>query len=92
MPSGLSRESRFDEPSYGSSVCGRPREGTANVTADAAVDGWREERMLIDGTLVAAAEGGTYDNVDPATEQVIGGAPLALTHGAHVDTPIKGVR
>ena len=47
------------------------------MTADAAVDVWREERMLIDGTLVAAAEVG---------------APLALTHGAHVDTPIKGVR
>ncbi|HEV7762405.1 MAG TPA: aldehyde dehydrogenase family protein, partial [Acidimicrobiales bacterium] len=33
---------------------------------------WSEERMLIGGRLVAAATGQTYDNVDPATEQVLG--------------------
>jgi aldehyde dehydrogenase (NAD+) len=32
---------------------------------------WQDERMLIDGELVEAT-GGTYDNVNPATEQVIG--------------------
>ena len=31
-----------------------------------------ESRMLIDGKLVDAASGQTFDNVDPATEQVIG--------------------
>lgn len=31
-----------------------------------------EERMLIDGRLVAAATGATYHNINPATEEVIG--------------------
>src|SRR5450432_3090055 len=31
-----------------------------------------ESRMLIDGKLVEAEGGATYDNVDPATEEVIG--------------------
>jgi aldehyde dehydrogenase (NAD+) len=31
-----------------------------------------ESRMLIDGELVGAASGKTYDNVNPATEEVIG--------------------
>ncbi|HMJ74497.1 MAG TPA: aldehyde dehydrogenase [Iamia sp.] len=31
-----------------------------------------EERLLIDGELVAAAGGGTFENVDPTTEEVIG--------------------
>ncbi len=35
-------------------------------------DLWSESRMLIDGKLVDAASGATYDNVNPATEQVIG--------------------
>jgi len=123
---------------------------SATGSADQPADIWREERMLVDGALVDAADGGTYDDVDPATEQVIGvaadggpadvdtaiaaarrafdetswstdlafrvrclrqlaaalekhadelrattvaevGAPVALTHGAHLDTPIEGV-
>src|SRR5262245_1895314 len=31
-----------------------------------------EPRMLIDGELVEASGGGTYDNINPATEAVIG--------------------
>ena len=31
-----------------------------------------ESRMLIDGRLVEAIEGTTFDNVNPATEEVIG--------------------
>jgi aldehyde dehydrogenase (NAD+) len=31
-----------------------------------------EERMLIDGALVEASGGRTYDNINPATEEVIG--------------------
>ena len=31
-----------------------------------------ESRMLIDGKLVEAAGGATYDNINPATEEVIG--------------------
>jgi len=33
---------------------------------------WCEERLLVDGRLVAAASGATYDDVNPATEEVIG--------------------
>jgi aldehyde dehydrogenase (NAD+) len=120
------------------------------VSAETGGELWREERMLIGGALVEAADGATYENVDPATEQVIGvaadggppdmdaaitaaraafdgtswstdvafrvrclrqlqeglarhadelrattvaeaGAPVALTHGPHLDTPIEGV-
>ena len=108
------------------------------------------DRLLIGGLLVEAASGATYENIDPATEQVIGrapdgaaddmdqaidsarqafddgkwstdvgfrvqclrqlhealvahadelrsvvvgeaGAPVALTRGAHLDTPVEGV-
>ena len=31
-----------------------------------------EERMLIDGELVGSDSGQTFDNVNPATEEVIG--------------------
>ncbi|HEX5095783.1 MAG TPA: aldehyde dehydrogenase family protein, partial [Acidimicrobiia bacterium] len=36
------------------------------------MDTWHEERLLIDGELVAASGGKTYENVNPATEEVIG--------------------
>lgn len=35
-------------------------------------DFFREERLLIDGELVPASGGKTYDNINPATEEVIG--------------------
>ncbi|WP_024795610.1 aldehyde dehydrogenase family protein [Tomitella biformata] len=38
-----------------------------------------ELRMLIDGELVAAGDGGVYDNINPANEQVIGTAPKATS-------------
>ena len=37
-------------------------------------DFWHEERLLINGKLVDAEGGARYDNVDPATADVIGGA------------------
>ena len=33
---------------------------------------WHEERLLIDGKLVPAAGAGTYETVNPATEEVLG--------------------
>ena len=38
------------------------------------IDSWHEERLLIDGKLVDAEGGATYDNVNPANEEVIGQA------------------
>ena len=35
-------------------------------------DSWHEERLLIDGQLVGAEGGATYENVNPANEEVIG--------------------
>ena len=35
-------------------------------------DFYREERLLIDGNLVQATGGRTYENINPATEEVIG--------------------
>ena len=31
-----------------------------------------EARMLIDGELVDASDGATFDNINPATEEVLG--------------------
>src|SRR5690349_8946040 len=33
---------------------------------------WREERLLIDGKLQSASGAATYENVNPATEEVLG--------------------
>ena len=35
---------------------------------------WHEERLLIDGKLVEAEGGGTFDNINPATGEVLGSA------------------
>lgn len=51
---------------------------------------WREERMLIDGQLVGAREGGAYDNVNPATEKVIGSAADGTV--ADMDAAISAAR
>ncbi len=51
---------------------------------------WREERLLIDGRLVEAEGGRTFDNVNPATEEVIGVA--ADGSAADMDTAIAAAR
>ncbi|HMC69303.1 MAG TPA: aldehyde dehydrogenase family protein, partial [Mycobacteriales bacterium] len=38
-----------------------------------------ESRMLVDGKLVPASGGRTYDNINPATEKVIGVSADATT-------------
>ncbi|MGI8335573.1 aldehyde dehydrogenase [Actinomadura scrupuli] len=50
----------------------------------------RTERMLIDGRLVTAADGGTFPNVNPATEEVIG--VTADGTAADLDTAIAAAR
>jgi len=49
-----------------------------------------EARMLIDGALVGASGGATYDNVNPATEQVLGVA--ADAGPADVDAAVGAAR
>ena len=51
---------------------------------------WREERLLIDGRLVDAADGTTFENVNPATEEVIGVAANGGT--ADMDAAIGAAR
>src|SRR5260370_36431609 len=46
--------------------------------------------LLIDGRLVPAADGGTFDNVNPATEEVIGGT--ADGTAADMDLAISAAR
>lgn len=41
-----------------------------------------EDQMLIDGDLVAAESGATYENINPATEEVLGTAPDATVADA----------
>ena len=43
---------------------------------------WHEERLLIDGELVPAAGGATYETIDPATEAVLGVAADATVDDA----------
>jgi aldehyde dehydrogenase (NAD+) len=49
-----------------------------------------ESRMLIDGKLVEASGGATYDNINPATEDVIG--PVADGTPADMDAAITAAR
>lgn len=51
---------------------------------------WREERMLIGGRLVPAVSGATYENVNPATEEVIGVA--ADADAVDMDAAISAAR
>lgn len=54
-------------------------------------DGVRgEERMLIDGELVMSSSGGTFGNVNPATEEVLG--TVADADSADVDRAIAAAR
>ena len=49
-----------------------------------------ESRMLIDGKLTEASGGATYDNINPATEAVIG--PVADANEADMDRAISAAR
>src|ERR1700690_4430345 len=49
-----------------------------------------ESRMLIDGKLVEATGGATYDNIPQATEAVIG--PVADANESDMDRAITGAR
>ncbi|WP_068180192.1 aldehyde dehydrogenase [Mycobacterium sp. UM_CSW] len=51
---------------------------------------WREARILIDGRLVTASSGQTFDNVNPATENVIG--PAADGTASDMDDAIAAAR
>ncbi|MCW2549793.1 MAG: aldehyde dehydrogenase, partial [Mycobacterium sp.] len=51
---------------------------------------WHEESLLIDGKLVSAASGAVYDNVNPATEEVIG--VVADGGAADMDAAIGAAR
>jgi len=43
---------------------------------------WHEDRLLIDGELVPAGKGATYETIDPATEAVLGTAADAAVDDA----------
>src|SRR4029078_7789387 len=49
-----------------------------------------ESRMLIDGKLTEASGGATYDNINPATETVIG--PVADANAADMESAITAAR
>ena len=49
-----------------------------------------ESRMLIDGKLADATNGATYDNINPATEEVIG--PVADAAPADMERAIAAAR
>ena len=51
---------------------------------------WTEERLLIGGAFVPATDGATFENINPATEQVIGVAADASV--ADMDAAIAAAR
>ncbi len=51
---------------------------------------WHEQRLLIDGELVPATGGRTYDNINPATEEVVGQAADASE--ADIDRAVAAAR
>ena len=53
-------------------------------------DSWHEERLLIDGKLVEAEGGATYENINPANEEVIG--VVADASKADVERAITAAR
>jgi aldehyde dehydrogenase (NAD+) len=53
-------------------------------------DPWHEERLYVDGQLVAAEGGATYENIDPSTEEVLGVAADASP--GDVDRAIAAAR
>jgi len=50
----------------------------------------RTERLLIDGRLVSASEGGTFDNINPATTEILGST--ADGTAADMDAAIAAAR
>ncbi|WBB61268.1 aldehyde dehydrogenase family protein [Streptomyces sp. WMMC500] len=50
----------------------------------------RADRLLIDGRLVSASDGGTFDNVNPATEEILGATADATA--ADLDTAVAAAR
>ncbi|HEV3264683.1 MAG TPA: aldehyde dehydrogenase family protein [Acidimicrobiales bacterium] len=42
---------------------------------------WREERMFVGGSLIEAADGARFDNVNPVTEEIIG----TVADGSHAE-------
>ena len=59
-----------------------------NLFGGAGVTG--ERRMLIDGQLVDAEGGRTFDNVNPATEDVVGTSPDATVGDTRSTRPASG--
>src|SRR5215208_2986791 len=53
-------------------------------------DSWHEERLLVDGKLVEAEGGATYENINPANEEVIG--VVADASKADVERAIAAAR
>ena len=53
-------------------------------------DLWHEERLYIDGELVDAEGGATYENINPATEEVLGVAADASV--GDIDRAIAAAR
>ena len=51
-------------------TAGRAHEGDDDMTGAHDVKG--EPRLLVDGKLVEASSGATFDNIDPTTEEVLG--------------------
>jgi aldehyde dehydrogenase (NAD+) len=51
---------------------------------------WHEERLYVDGELVAADGAKTYDNLNPATEEVLGVAADASV--GDIDRAIAAAR
>jgi aldehyde dehydrogenase (NAD+) len=56
--------------------------GGANAVTTWSEDHWHEERMLIDGALVPATGGATFENVSPSTEEILGVAADATVEDA----------
>ena len=51
---------------------------------------WHEQNLLIDGKLVPAASGAVFDNINPATEEVIG--VVADAGAPDMDAAIEAAR
>src|SRR3954471_13181058 len=77
---GTQREPRTRR-SRRTGVSGETRHVGATREHEGPMD-WHEDRLLIDGELVAAEGGATYDTINPATEDVLGSSADATVGDA----------
>jgi len=68
-----------------------PRADACAIARRQRVTMWHEDRLLVDGELVAAENGATYETISPATEAVLGTAADASVVDRKAELPQRAL-